>query len=309
MSSTLTKPSPSQAGQRPLTTLKVEWRLQAAMRGAAPASGPQRGLVALSLAGWIGLATTFSRGELLPFCATGGWGDRGGATSEAALTTGAIQDGFLHWVMMVAAMMSPLLMPPARHVAGCSFRPRRARAVSAILVGYGAVWMVAGAAAASMNVGLRAVDVTLTAGQAVLPSGLAVAWQLSNWRAAALRRCHQTRAIAAVGVRADWSCARYGISHASACVTACWTVMAGVMLAEASLVLPLRPGSHRAALPRAGELRSATLGTDGDARPGRRWPACPTMVLIGPSGCVERRGVELVLIEDDVNEARLRFDR
>ncbi len=217
----------------------VEWRLQAAMRGAAPTSGPERGLLALSLAGWIGLATVFSRGEIVPFCATGGWGDRVGASLEVALTTGAIQDGFLHWAMMVAAMMSPLLMPPLRHVAGRSFRRRRARAISAFLVGYGAVWMVAGAAFALMNIGLRAAAVTLTAGQAILLFGLAIAWQLSDWRAAALRRCHRTRAIAAVGVRADRSCARYGISHGSACVATCWTVMAGVMLAEASLALPL----------------------------------------------------------------------
>src|ERR1700681_437080 len=50
------------------------------------------------------------------------------------------------WALMVAAMMSPLLVAPLRHVRDRSFARRRAWSMLLFVAGYLAVWMTAGAA-------------------------------------------------------------------------------------------------------------------------------------------------------------------
>ena len=45
---------------------------------------------------------------------------------------------------MLAAMTPPLIVAPLRHVRERSFAHRRARAMFLFVIGYGAVWMIAG---------------------------------------------------------------------------------------------------------------------------------------------------------------------
>ena len=49
-------------------------------------------------------------------------------------------------LVMLAAMMTPLLTAPVRHVHARSFARRRSRAIALFMVGYLAIWMVGGAA-------------------------------------------------------------------------------------------------------------------------------------------------------------------
>ena len=48
------------------------------------------------------------------------------------------------WVLMLVAMMSPVLIPPVRHIRLRSFAHRRARSIVLFVAGYGAMWMAAG---------------------------------------------------------------------------------------------------------------------------------------------------------------------
>ena len=59
-----------------------------------------------------------------------------------------------HWLLMLAAMMLPLLVPMIGHVAVRSFAVRRERSVRLFLFGYCSVWC---AVAAAVSVGLAAI--------------------------------------------------------------------------------------------------------------------------------------------------------
>jgi predicted metal-binding membrane protein len=146
--------------------------------------------------------------------------------------------------VMVVAMMAPLTMPVARHVALTSLWPRRHGAEALFLAAYLAAWTVV-----AMGV-TRAADVlTLVLGKfvaLVITFDIATVWQLTPLKRRALRRCTRTRPLAARGWRADYDCVRFGVGSAASCVVTCWafTIAAAaaqhrmpVMAALAALML------------------------------------------------------------------------
>jgi predicted metal-binding membrane protein len=128
---------------------------------------------------------------------------------------------------MTVAMMTPLVIPNVRWLAGASLRRRRARAVVLFLGGYFIVWLPV---AFALAVGVS-VLAALVGPQAALVVAFAAAgaWQFSGAKHAALRRCTATAPIPPRGPRADRGCVRYGIGVAAGCVTSCWAVMAAGM--------------------------------------------------------------------------------
>ena len=94
----------------------------------------------------------------------------------ASLATGRLFDEALLWAAMVTAMMLPLQVAPLRHVVLRSFRRRRARAVAAFRIGYGAVWVAAGLAtipllAALSTSGVRAMPLVGASQMSLAASG------------------------------------------------------------------------------------------------------------------------------------------
>jgi predicted metal-binding membrane protein len=126
------------------------------------------------------------------------------------------------WAVMVAAMMFPLVVVPARGVAFASLWRRRNRAIAEYLSGYLAVWLLIGVAYLYLAEAFPQLY-SGTAGAGWLL--LAAVWQLAPIRLRAVRACHARLALAPSGVRADLDCLKFGLWHGCNCVVSCWALM------------------------------------------------------------------------------------
>lgn len=126
---------------------------------------------------------------------------------------------WFHWCVMLAAMMFPLLIAQVRIIAGRSLWKRRNRAIALYLGGYLLPWSIYGLIAIAT---LPLMPFKMTAPLAL---ALAAAWQITPWKASALRACHRTGYLAPFGWRADADCVRAGWHSARACLLSCWALM------------------------------------------------------------------------------------
>jgi predicted metal-binding membrane protein len=94
------------------------------------------------------------------------------------------------WAQMLAAMMSPLMIAPLRHVQERSFAKRRARAMLLFAAGYMAVWMATGFGlqAAALAARWAAPTPLVCLG---LAAAIALLWQVSPVKQGCLNRCHR----------------------------------------------------------------------------------------------------------------------
>ena len=134
-----------------------------------------------------------------------------------------LADSF-NWLLMLSAMMLPLIAAPLRHVRERSFSHRRARAMFLFVVGYGAVWIIAGIGLQVMALAaqMAASDTRMCL---VLSAAAAMLWQVSPAKQWCLNRCHRRPELAAFGAPADRTAIDFGLSHGAACVGACWALM------------------------------------------------------------------------------------
>ena len=128
------------------------------------------------------------------------------------------------WLLMLAVMTPPLIAAPLRHVRERSFAHRRGRAMFLFVIGYGAVWMIAG-----MGLQVIALAAQLVVSDAlvclVLAAAAATLWQVSPAKQWCLNRCHRRPHLAAFGPPADRAAFDLGLNHGAACVGACWALM------------------------------------------------------------------------------------
>ncbi len=130
----------------------------------------------------------------------------------------------VNWAWMLVAMMTPSLIPPIAYIVSRSFRRRRWRSVALFVVGYTAIWIIAGGVSVVVLSGRAwsslpwqvTVAATLT---------IAVAWQCSPVKQRCLNGCHVQPALAAFGTAADRAALEYGIAHGLWCVGSCWALM------------------------------------------------------------------------------------
>jgi Predicted metal-binding integral membrane protein (DUF2182) len=132
---------------------------------------------------------------------------------------------YTNWLLMTIAVMLPLVIMPARHVAFRSFSWRRDRAMAGFLLGYIFVWALAGAALVPILVCARLLDPS--GGRLAMMTALvcAAAWQLTPWKLRALRGCHRMVAVSGTGWRADTDCIRFGMETGGNCAASCWLLM------------------------------------------------------------------------------------
>jgi predicted metal-binding membrane protein len=201
---------------------------------AKPARRPEAAwlvvLASIGLAAWSMLALGESELSLPAFCAAGvRWPAPPSLSLDLALMLHSPAKLAADWALMAAAMMSPLLVAPLRHVRDRSFVSRRRRAMLLFIAGYAAVWMIAGVA-------LQAVALTtLWAVPApLLCLGVAAAaatlWQVSPAKQGCLNRCHRQPQLAAFGAAADRDAIRYGLTNGASCAGACWALMLLMLL-------------------------------------------------------------------------------
>jgi predicted metal-binding membrane protein len=136
------------------------------------------------------------------------------------VTVAAVGALFGMWLLMLAAMMTPLLIAPLRHLVARSLPRRRPRAVALFLMGHVAVWVPAGVVLLVAAELLGRSDVA-----AAIVLGVGVLWQVTPLKQRSLNRHHAQPPIAAFGRRADADAFRFGATHAFWCVGSCWALM------------------------------------------------------------------------------------
>ena len=133
------------------------------------------------------------------------------------------------WFVMLVAMMSPVLIPPIRHVRQRSFARRRARSVLLFVSAYGAVWMLAGCVVLAIELAVKRF-----APQSYWPAAavllFVLLWQFSPVKQRCLNRCHAHTELAAFGAAADLEALRFGVTHGLWCAASCWALMLFPML-------------------------------------------------------------------------------
>jgi len=122
------------------------------------------------------------------------------------------------WAAMLLAMMPPTLDRPLA-AAG----ERGPGAAGLFLLGYGTVWMAAGAILILLAIALRALLPAPGAPLAVAALA-ALAWQASFPKQVCLDRCH--------AVAGDRDSLRFGLTHGCWCVGAGWALMAVPLTVE-----------------------------------------------------------------------------
>src|SRR5262245_4692554 len=180
-------------------------------------------LVSISLIAWPSLALYWSDVALPEFCSAGLRMPLSDSFNLAFVFNSAapLASG---WLLMLAAMTPPLVVGPLRHVRERSFARRRARAMFLFVIGYGAVWMIAG-----MGLQVLALAAQLAASNALvclaLSASAATLWQVSPAKQWCLNRCHRRPQLAAFGAPADRAVFDFGLTQGASCIGACWALM------------------------------------------------------------------------------------
>jgi hypothetical protein len=198
---------------------------------------PEWWVLALSALAWLETLALMSAPGSRAGPATAMLGMAMTATSSSAHASTLDAPTMGGWTLMVATMMLPLTIGPLRAVAERSLWRRRQRAIAEYLVGFLAVWLLAGVALVILRTALAMLGwPSVRASVWALPAGLGLAavWQLTPYKRRALRACHRAAPLAPSGARAVRDCVRYGVSGARSCLVSCGIVMAGLTLGRAS---------------------------------------------------------------------------
>jgi predicted metal-binding membrane protein len=180
-------------------------------------------LISISLVAWPLLALYWTDVTLPEFCSAGRRMPPSDSLNLAFVFNSAapLASG---WLLMLAAMTPPLVVGPLRHIRERSFARRRARAMFLFVIGYGAVWMIAG-----MGLQVMALAAQLAASDTLvclaLSASAAMLWQVSPAKQRCLNRCHRRPQLAAFGAPADRAAFGFGLTHGASCVGACWALM------------------------------------------------------------------------------------
>ncbi|GGP17643.1 copper chaperone [Silvimonas iriomotensis] len=137
-------------------------------------------------------------------------------------------------VLMLLAMMAPRWLMPLRHVAFRSLHARRLRAMALFVMGWLALWLLAGWP-------LWLLPARVEAPPAVVMGlfVLAALWHAVPLRQRSLARCHRTQPLALSGWRADADCIRYGAQQGVDCLISCGPLMLALAVAPPALWLML----------------------------------------------------------------------
>jgi predicted metal-binding membrane protein len=214
--------------------------VNATPRGAAPHLPLALGLIAaLSLLAWAALAT-WSAGPYARFLDHGRWTDLPllGAWCSSLPRAEAVTSAIFHggaWLLMIAAMMLPTVLPllaVVRRVTAA--RPDAGLVITLVVAGYGLVWSAFGALAFGVDALVRDTagrSAWLAAhgsllGAAVL--GMAGAFQFSALKYRCLDRCRTPFGFVNQywrGRHAALDGLRIGVMHGLFCVGCCWALM------------------------------------------------------------------------------------
>jgi predicted metal-binding membrane protein len=178
-----------------------------------------------SLIAWSILALYWGDPALPAFCSADAlWAAPLSVSFSLALLFNSPAKLALCWGLMIAAMMSPVLIEPLRHVHDRSFARRRTRAMLLFVAGYATVWMAAGVPLHALALAAQwAAPVPFVC--LGLVAAVAIVWQVSPAKQWCLNRCHRKPQLAAFGAAAGREVFVFGLKHGAACFGTCWALM------------------------------------------------------------------------------------
>lgn len=124
------------------------------------------------------------------------------------------------WLVMLAAMMSPVLIGPLRHLGARSLPGQRIAARALFVTAYATLWLAAGLVLLAVA---DALDRLGTPG--LIAVGSAAIWQLTPVKQRCLNGHHSRPPLAAFGRPARLAAVRYGGRLALWCIGSCWALM------------------------------------------------------------------------------------
>jgi predicted metal-binding membrane protein len=195
--------------------------------------GRDRTLTAVVAPAWLLMAVS-TQTALLPSICMGSTqpGEIVSTAWDIALSSGLLLNETVAAAIMIAALMGPLVIAPARHVLSRQFEDNKTMPASAFLAGYASLWMLASAALLVPVLFLHLAGggaLRLSAAGAFL---VAAGWQLTSMKAAFIRRCHRRTALSSWGFASVRDAGLFGIRHSLACIGTCWAMMLAVMLSS-----------------------------------------------------------------------------
>jgi hypothetical protein len=126
-----------------------------------------------------------------------------------------------HWLLMIGAMMLPLQSEQLRWVAFRSYAKNRQPALVAYVLGYLAVWLLAGLPV----IAFRSAAWTHTYWSAAAGFGIAALWAVQPRRERAALACHYRRGLVPRGLAGLADTARFGGQIGANCALTCWPLM------------------------------------------------------------------------------------
>jgi predicted metal-binding membrane protein len=205
-------------GQRALSSIRgFAWRR------------PEWWTLAISLAAWAALVLRPAQHALAGIC-TGDLRLGSSQQGAAALALTALE-WTAGWILMTAAMMLPLIVEPVRRTAFSSLWRRRHRAIAGFLLGYVAIWALAGLFDLAVVAGMKRLNAAESLTTALI-FVIAAAWELTPFKRRALSGCHRTMPLRPSGWAADLDCLSYGALHGRSCIASCWALMLAPLFAS-----------------------------------------------------------------------------
>ncbi len=142
------------------------------------------------------------------------------------------------WLIMLAAMMTPLIAAPMAYVRASSLVARRWRAVAIFLSGYFGVWTLAAVPVLAIAFALRLLAGGVAAA-ALAACGIALLWSACPYQQAARNRGHRLRRIGLFGVQAVCDSFLFGARLGAWCLLSCWAWMLVPLFASRAHLLAM----------------------------------------------------------------------
>lgn len=145
------------------------------------------------------------------------------------LAMNPFSEQLLGWGLMVVAMMLPKLILPIQQIYLQSFKRYRLLHSVLFVLGYMAIWMLAGGVMIAVIMGFNLV-MPMSYVPAFILFIIAVVWQFSPIKQRYLNKGHDHRSLAAFGWKANRDALMYGVMHGVWCVGSGWAIMLFPML-------------------------------------------------------------------------------
>ena len=214
-------------------TRRTSFSLRAAAVHSLLVEAPWPLLLAISALGWVAMFHFSVNGPSGAFCLAPGGAEyeRGWRAFQIALAQFSPLQVTLSWMLMLAAMMTPLLAEPLRHICKSSLTRRRGRAVAVFLLVYVLGWLLAAQVLSMLALGLYGVEIATGLPMLFSVLLMALIWQASPIKQYCLNHCHQRPRLSPFGWAADRDCIGYGMAAAGWCISSCWALMLLPMVA------------------------------------------------------------------------------